>query len=144
MAPWAFGNRQCEICVRRPATHPAFRVCRIISTSCSEGKRLRSCPPRYCIRCTDRGPRTGPQFGHRGAPGQSRRTFLMEKDYPLAGQVAVVTGAGRGIGAAIAQALSRLGATAVLCGRTRAALESTARGIAEAGGKAEVVPCGLS
>ena len=68
----------------------------------------------------------------------------MEKDYPLAGQVAVVTGAGRGIGAAIAQALSRLGATAVLCGRTRAALESTAQAIAQTGGKAEVVPCDVS
>src|SRR5258708_38983013 len=68
----------------------------------------------------------------------------MEKDYPLAGQVAVITGAGRGIGAAIAQSLSRLGARAVLCGRTRAALESTARGIAEAGRKAEVIPWDVS
>ncbi len=68
----------------------------------------------------------------------------MEKDYPLAGQVAVVTGAGRGIGAAIARALSRLGATAILCGRTRAALESAAQAIAQAGGKAEVVPCDVS
>ncbi len=59
----------------------------------------------------------------------------MEKDYPLAGQVAVVTGAGRGIGAAIAQALSRLGAVSVVCGRTRAALESVAQAIAQAGGK---------
>ena len=68
----------------------------------------------------------------------------MEKDYPLAGQVAVVTGAGRGIGAAIAQALSRLGAVSVVCGRTRAALESVAQAIAQAGGKAEVVPCDVS
>src|SRR5258708_33503951 len=141
MAPWAFGNRQCEICVRRPATHPAFRVCRIISTSCSEGKRLRSCPPRYCIRCTDRGPRTGPNSTLAGAPGQGRRTFLMEKDYPLAGQVAVVTGAGRGIGAAIAQALSRLGAVSVVCGRPRAALESVAQAMPQADGNARVVPC---
>ncbi len=63
---------------------------------------------------------------------------------PLAGQVAVVTGAGRGIGAAIAKELSGLGATSVLCGRTRGALEAVARAIAEAGGKAEVVPCDVT
>jgi NAD(P)-dependent dehydrogenase (short-subunit alcohol dehydrogenase family) len=45
--------------------------------------------------------------------------------HPLAGQVAVVTGAGRGIGAAIARTLSSLGATAILCGRTRGTLESS-------------------
>jgi NAD(P)-dependent dehydrogenase (short-subunit alcohol dehydrogenase family) len=68
----------------------------------------------------------------------------MENDYPLTLKVAVITGAGRGIGAAIARELSRLGATAVLCGRTRAALESTAQAIADAGGKAEVVPCDVT
>jgi 3-oxoacyl-[acyl-carrier protein] reductase len=64
-----------------------------------------------------------------------------ERVQSLTGQVAVITGAGRGIGAAIAHALARLGATAVLCGRTRAALESTAQAIAEAGWNAEVLPC---
>jgi 3-oxoacyl-[acyl-carrier protein] reductase len=63
---------------------------------------------------------------------------------PLAGQVAVITGAGRGIGAAIARELSSLGATAVLCGRTRAALESSEKAIAQAGGKAEVVLCDVT
>jgi 3-oxoacyl-[acyl-carrier protein] reductase len=60
---------------------------------------------------------------------------------PLGGQVAVVTGAGRGIGAAIARELSGLGATAVLCGRAPGPLESVAQAITQAGGKAEVVPC---
>jgi 3-oxoacyl-[acyl-carrier protein] reductase len=76
--------------------------------------------------------------------GWTGRTFLVEKDYPLAGQVAVITGAGRGIGAAVAQVLSRLGTTVVLCGRTRAALESAAQAMTQAGGKAEVVPCDVS
>jgi 3-oxoacyl-[acyl-carrier protein] reductase len=62
----------------------------------------------------------------------------------LAGQVAVITGAGRGIGAAIASKLSRLGATVVLCGRTLPALESTARSMVQAGGKAEAVPCDVT
>lgn len=45
---------------------------------------------------------------------------------PLAGQVAIVTGAGRGIGRAIAVKLAELGAHTVLCGRAREALEQTA------------------
>ncbi|MGA7908166.1 MAG: SDR family NAD(P)-dependent oxidoreductase [Candidatus Sulfotelmatobacter sp.] len=68
----------------------------------------------------------------------------MRSDSPLAGQVTVITGAGRGIGAAIARALAGLGATAVLCGRTRSALESTARAIEQAGGKAQVLTCDVT
>ncbi len=49
---------------------------------------------------------------------------------PLSGQIAVVTGAGRGIGKAIALRLSQLGAHTVLCGRSRAALEQTSTEIA--------------
>ncbi len=62
----------------------------------------------------------------------------------LTGLVAVVTGAGKGIGAAIARELSRLGATVVLSGRTLTALESTAQVIANEGGKSEVVPCDVT
>lgn len=51
----------------------------------------------------------------------------------LFGQVAVVTGAGRGIGAAIARKLASLGANLVLCGRTTGPLETTASEIAAAG-----------
>lgn len=63
---------------------------------------------------------------------------------PLAGRVAVITGAGRGIGAAIARQLASLGATAVLCGRTQATLDQTARTILDAGGKTEVIPCDVT
>ncbi len=48
---------------------------------------------------------------------------------PLAGQVAVVTGAGRGIGRAVALTLADLGSRMVLCGRSREALEQTAAAI---------------
>jgi NAD(P)-dependent dehydrogenase (short-subunit alcohol dehydrogenase family) len=62
---------------------------------------------------------------------------------PLQGQVAIITGAGRGIGAAIAGKLANLGATTVLCGRTTASLESTAAGITKSGGQAQVAQCDL-
>jgi 3-oxoacyl-[acyl-carrier protein] reductase len=71
-------------------------------------------------------------------------TGSMTKTQPLAGQVAVVTGAGRGIGAAIAHSLVALGAATVLCGRTRADLDSTAKQIAGDGGKAEAIVCDVS
>ena len=59
----------------------------------------------------------------------------------LAGQVAVVTGAGRGIGAAIAHKLASMAANVVLCGRTIAPLESTAKAI---GDQAKVKQCDVS
>jgi len=68
----------------------------------------------------------------------------MDTRPPLSGQVAVITGAGRGIGAAIARQLARLGATAVLCGRTKSTLDETARAIHDAGGKTEVIPCDVT
>jgi 3-oxoacyl-[acyl-carrier protein] reductase len=68
----------------------------------------------------------------------------MDTGQPLTGQVAIVTGAGRGIGAAIARKLATLGATAVLCGRTKATLDTTAQTILEAGGKTEVIPCDVT
>jgi len=64
----------------------------------------------------------------------------MAEAVALAGQVAVVTGAGRGIGAAIAQRLSELGANVVLCGRTRSKLESIAAGISSRKGQTLVIP----
>jgi len=62
----------------------------------------------------------------------------------LAGQVAVVSGAGQGIGAAIARKLAGMGAAVVLCGRTQAALDSVATAIKKAGGRAEPIPCDVT
>jgi len=63
---------------------------------------------------------------------------------PLNEQVAVVTGAGRGIGAAIACKLAALGAMVILCGRQRDPLESTAGEIRRDGGQAEVLQCDVT
>ena len=62
----------------------------------------------------------------------------------LAGQIAVVTGAGRGMGAAIARELAGLGAVAVLCGRTPGHLNATANAINAAGNRAEVAECDVT
>ncbi len=56
-------------------------------------------------------------------------------------RIAIITGAGRGIGAAIAVRLAALDVTTVLCGRRRDALESTASTITKTGGLAVVQPC---
>jgi NADP-dependent 3-hydroxy acid dehydrogenase YdfG len=58
----------------------------------------------------------------------------------LLGQVAVVTGAGRGIGHAVATALAREGATVVLAARTRQQLAAVAAEIRETGGAALAIP----
>ena len=63
---------------------------------------------------------------------------------PLAGQVGLVTGAGRGIGSAIAIRLSALGAHAVLCGRSRGPLEKTVHAIREAGQQATAMECDVA
>jgi 3-oxoacyl-[acyl-carrier protein] reductase len=56
---------------------------------------------------------------------------------PLAGKVAIVTGAGKNIGRAIAQVLAADGAAVVVNGRSdRAAIEAVAKEIEAAGGRA--------
>jgi NAD(P)-dependent dehydrogenase (short-subunit alcohol dehydrogenase family) len=62
---------------------------------------------------------------------------------PLAELTALVTGASRGLGAALARELARQGARVVLCARERAPLEAVAREITEAGGVAHALPADI-
>jgi NAD(P)-dependent dehydrogenase (short-subunit alcohol dehydrogenase family) len=62
---------------------------------------------------------------------------------PLEGRVALVTGASRGIGAAVAVELARLGAHPVLIARTQGGLEETDDAIRAIGGEATLLPLDL-
>ena len=68
----------------------------------------------------------------------------MQDGKSLSGQVGVVTGGGRGIGAAIASQLAELGAMVVICGRTRSTLERTAQHVRSAGGYCEPMECDIT
>jgi len=62
----------------------------------------------------------------------------------FSGEIALVTGASRGIGAATAIALAAAGAHVVLTGRDTGALEQVEQAIHEAGGTATIAPVDLS
>ena len=61
---------------------------------------------------------------------------MMHQNTALAGKVAVVTGAGRGIGAAIARGLAQAGATVWCAARSLAEVETVAADIRASGGTA--------
>ena len=61
--------------------------------------------------------------------------------FELGGRTAIVTGASRGLGAAMARALARAGANTVLAARNRECLEAVAAEITGAGGAAHCITC---
>jgi len=65
-------------------------------------------------------------------------------DKPLAGQLALITGASRGIGAATAEVLAARGAHVVITARTSGGLEELEERIHTAGGSATIAPMDLT
>jgi len=62
----------------------------------------------------------------------------------LKNKVALVTGAGRGLGRATAVALAREGASVAILSRTRSELEETAKIVEDEGGRALILPADIS
>jgi len=65
----------------------------------------------------------------------------MAISFDLTGRVALVTGASRGIGEAIAQAFAQHGADVIVSSRKQEACDGVAAGIVAAGGKARAIAC---
>src|SRR5271165_2865900 len=73
-------------------------------------------------------------------------TGMVDLPHPtaaLTGSIALVTGASRGIGAATAVELARLGAHVVITARTQGGLEETDDAIRAVGGSATLLPLDL-
>jgi len=81
--------------------------------------------------------------GRRQTVSREGDTMILER-FLLTDRVAVVTGAGRGIGSASAVALAEAGADVVVSSRTASQLEEVAAKIRVAGRRALVVPADLS
>lgn len=67
----------------------------------------------------------------------------MNSTFDLTGKVAVVTGASKGIGEAIAQLYSSAGAQVIVSSRKQEAVDRVANSINDAGGKAKAIACNM-
>src|SRR5271168_3243210 len=91
--------------------------------------------------------RSGGRIGTRNfetsGNGQGEYVMADAVGTELAEQVAVITGAGRGIGRAIALRLAQMGANVMLVGRDANLLEAARAEIIAGGGSVEAIPCDL-
>src|SRR5713101_8264617 len=90
--------------------------------------RLESMSYLLVLRCVSPGEGSPPKDTIPRPQGDA-----MTREGMLAGQVALVTGASRGIGLAIARRLGEMGARVALCARDEGRLESAAAGLRRAG-----------
>ncbi|HOE97382.1 MAG TPA: SDR family NAD(P)-dependent oxidoreductase, partial [Candidatus Sumerlaeota bacterium] len=67
----------------------------------------------------------------------------MAKGRPLADEVAIVTGASRGIGRSVAETLAQAGAVVALAARSAPELERMQQALSEGGGRVLAIPTDL-
>jgi 2,4-dienoyl-CoA reductase [(3E)-enoyl-CoA-producing], peroxisomal len=85
-------------------------------------------------------PAASPATGQTGKSDPAPSPTSVFQPGMLAGQVALITGGGSGIGFGISQLIAALGAHVVLASRKRDILEAAATRLREAGGQATVAP----
>src|SRR5213080_3495217 len=122
------------------------RACSLLPRSCGRGAERRVClirlggrrcarPPRLPARRSRDKPPRGHHTGHR-----PRRGVCLAGMDAFQGRVAVITGGGGGIGAAMARAFAARGAHIVLADVDRAAMEGVAAALGERGTEVLAVP----
>jgi 3-oxoacyl-[acyl-carrier protein] reductase len=77
-------------------------------------------------------------------PGMTEKKSAVDPVSSLHGRIAVVTGAARGIGEAIAHELALMGAGVIVTARDKFRLEQVKANIEQRGGKAFALPCELT
>src|SRR5690606_13033026 len=95
---------------------------------------------------------SSPAWGSRPVPASSRRgsrvtdrpELLGTRLFDLTGRVALVTGAGRGLGRTMALALASAGADLAVSSRTQAEIDSLAEEIRSLGRRAEAITCDIT
>ncbi len=84
------------------------------------------------------------EAGTAAAGDQAEPVRFAADDTPLKGRIALITGGGRGIGAATATALVAVGATVGIAARTESEVEAVAEELREAGHRAFAFGCDVS
>jgi NAD(P)-dependent dehydrogenase (short-subunit alcohol dehydrogenase family) len=98
-------------------------------------------PGRYAFDEDNHSRTDATSAGQTAARCRKKRKYVMQE---LSGQVAIVTGASRGIGEATARLLGALGVKVVLAARSIERCEAIAAEINTAGGSALATPCDVS